>query len=243
MDIVGQVVKTYPEGDKFTLYVTDYTQNKNLYNYPFPDDSSGRDGDEFNYIHSRPRRRWPGPFGQMTLQITLWQPHAWFAQQNIKEDDFVHLQNIQVKPAKDSGMMEGAIRTDRVYPDKIQVRVIDRNEPDALVKDVLKRKMEYWRGIKAKRPFPDTESTTMGKKEQKKKQTQKKQKRPDQQSIKPSVPVKRDDLNTHSMQLKPSTSILASNHLLSTRPKPCCSMYFNQRYPAQRHPYHDSPRG
>lgn len=250
IDIVGQVVKTFPEGDRFTLYVTDYTRNVNLYNYPLTDESTGRDGDEFDYISSRPRKRWPGPFGQMTLQITLWEPHSWFARQNVKENDFVHLQNIRVKPSKYSGSMEGAIHTDRLYPDKIQVRVIDSNEPDELVKDVVRRKREYWKKINAKRQLPDSETPTRKKANTNtntntNKQVQEKQKNkdPNQQRMAPSVPIKRDELNTHSkdrtpIDIKPPS--LTISH--SSRPKPRRSMYIDQRHTAQRHPYRDLPR-
>lgn len=209
-DIVGQVVKTFPASyDRFTLYVTDYTHHKDLFNYTQEDDGAGRDGDPFGYAPRRQKREWPGPFGRMTIQITLYNPHAGFAQANVAEGNFVLLQNVHIKESKMHGRMEGVIHTDRVYKEKIYVSVIEDNEPNELVKEVLRRKREYWKRTKgdtrrsegnAKRQTSDNEGN-MSKRAKKKRQMEKKKKiqkdDPEQPKLTTTL-VKRDELNPSS---------------------------------------------
>ncbi|EEH20413.2 hypothetical protein PABG_02672 [Paracoccidioides brasiliensis Pb03] len=150
VDLVVEVVKTYPEDyQRFLLYVTDYTRNKQLYNY-VSEGGGSRDGDEYGYT-SRPKRDWPGPFGQMSLQVTLWEPHSHYARQNIKENDLVLLQNVNVKIGRMSGAMEGSLHTDRHYPEKVRVIPINDNDSEDDVKQLVRRKLEYWRRIRAEK--------------------------------------------------------------------------------------------
>lgn len=145
VDLITQVVKTFREQDKFLLYVTDYTTNKALFDYAQSnDDALDRPGDPYGYI-SRGKRRWQGPLGQMTLLVTLWHPHAYFAQENVKEDSYVYLSNVHIKPRRDNGMMEGKIHTDRMFPEKICVTLIEDDDDDPRVMELKKRKREYWR--------------------------------------------------------------------------------------------------
>ena len=145
-DLVGQVVKIYPHSDRVELYLTDYTANNLLFNYEWgqdDEDESVREGDAYNYV---PRfsssKKWPGPFGKMTLTITLWPPHAYFSRQNVKENDYVFLRNVHIKFSKDS-KLEGVLHSDRRYPDRIDVTILKDNESDDRVKDVLRRKRDY----------------------------------------------------------------------------------------------------
>ncbi|KAK2810288.1 hypothetical protein FQN50_003019 [Emmonsiellopsis sp. PD_5] len=233
VDLIVQVVKTYPEDyQRFQLYVTDYTENKQLFNYS--EDSHSRDGDEFNYT-TRPKRDWPGPMGQMTLQVTLWEPHSHFARQNVKENDFILLQNVNVKIGRMSSVMEGSLHTDRHYPEKVQVIPIDDNDSDEQTRDLVKRKIEYWKrmkggngrfgdnGSKRKAGGADTENLS---KNARKKQAQqrrkqeakeKKNKRDDDQpEIATSIQVvKRDELNTHIRAQKPTIPFRSISNILS----------------------------
>jgi hypothetical protein len=212
VDIVGQVVRTYPDDPRFTLYVTDYTQNKELFNYSLDSDNESRDGDEFNYTRQSKRRQWPGPFGRLTLQVTLWEPHACFARQNVKENDFVLLRNVLIKTGKTSGIMEGALHTDQVYPNKVNVILINDNEPDESAEQLVRRKLEYWKKVKAEKGRLEnqvdrrqTSGNEIQGKKGKKKQVQQKKKqdmRPaDQSEIVMSLPQKRNSLNTHSKNM------------------------------------------
>ncbi|ORY03214.1 hypothetical protein BCR34DRAFT_591641 [Clohesyomyces aquaticus] len=108
-DLSGEVVKKVPSDMRsLELHITDYTENSQL--YPNMEDN--------------PR---PGPVGQMTLLVKVWEPHAGYIYENIEEQDFVLLQNVQTKYSP-VGFLEGALRTDRYYPDKVCVRKLDQQD-------------------------------------------------------------------------------------------------------------------
>jgi len=149
-DIVGQVVKIYPNMGRLEMYLTDYTSNNLLYRYEWdkPGEQNAQYGDEFNYLSKQNRsQKWPGPYGQMTIMVTLWPPHSHFAQSNVKEGDYVLLQNARAKLDRDS-KMEAALNTDKLHPSKIKLRVLSDHSDDR-VKDVLRRKREYAEKFKA----------------------------------------------------------------------------------------------
>ena len=146
-DLVGQVVKLFPNNGRVELYITDYTTNSLLYNYVWdaPPETAldGRDGDEFNYApKSSGTKKWIGPYGKQTLTITLWPPHSEFAEANVEGMNFVYLRNVRIKFSKD-GKIEGSLHTDNRNPDRIDVQIIKRHEDDERVKNVLRRKLEY----------------------------------------------------------------------------------------------------
>ncbi|MCJ1388176.1 hypothetical protein MMC18_001021 [Xylographa bjoerkii] len=145
-DIVGQVVKLYPDDIKTELYITDYTSNGLLYNYEWgrgADDGTTRDGDAYGYAPRATKKKWQGPFGKLTLSVTLWDPHSRWAQANVKEGDFVFLRNVHIKWSKGS-KIEGVLHSDRQWPEKVDVSVLDIKENgDDRVKDVLRRKRDY----------------------------------------------------------------------------------------------------
>lgn len=145
VDLVGQVVKTFSEYDKYILYVTDYTEHRQLYDYAMV--CEGHAGDEFNF--TRAERKWPGPYGRMTLQVTLWEPHASFARQNVRKDDFLLLRNVHIKFGQSQDAMEGVLHTDRLYPKKVDIKPLDKDEPDERLRDLVKRKLQYWGRIGA----------------------------------------------------------------------------------------------
>ncbi|MCJ1431244.1 hypothetical protein MMC27_000595 [Xylographa pallens] len=145
-DVVGQVVKLYPDDIKTELYITDYTSNGLLYNYEWgrsADDGAAREGDAYGYAPRATNKNWQGPFGKLTLSVTLWTPHSSWTQANVKEGDFVFLRNVHIKYSRDS-KIEGVIHTDRQWPEKVDVSVLDSKEnADDRVKDVLRRKRDY----------------------------------------------------------------------------------------------------
>ena len=142
-DLVGQVVKLYPDNGKVELSVTDYTPNGLLYNYEWGRDdeiAEDREGDPYGHIPRAVSRKWRGPYGKMTLTVTLWDPHAHFAQTNVKEDQFVFLRNVHIKWSRDA-KVEGALHTDKRYPGRVDVTILDTDDPR--VRDVLRRKRDY----------------------------------------------------------------------------------------------------
>ena len=142
-DLVGQVVKIYPNTGRTELSITDYTSNSSLYNHVWDKDDGTRDGDGYDNAPRRSRVKWQGPCGSMTLVVTLWPPHSYWAQSNVRQDDFVLLKNVHIKYGG-SLKLEGSIHSDRRFPNKIEVSVLkDEDRTDERVKDVLRRKREY----------------------------------------------------------------------------------------------------
>lgn len=127
-DVYGYVVKTYPSRDNiYTVYITDYTTNPQLHDYVYGE------------------AKWSGPFGQQTIQVTLWDAHARYARNHIHEDQYVFLRNLQGKRG-DMGRLEGTLRGDRQSPDKVNIIKIDSQ--DSVIKSIKLRKSQYentWR--------------------------------------------------------------------------------------------------
>ncbi|KAL8714049.1 MAG: hypothetical protein Q9225_006652 [Loekoesia sp. 1 TL-2023] len=143
-DLVGQVVKVYPSNGVVELYLTDYSVNNLLYNYEWgrdDPDAEAPEADSFYTSASSTNRKWPGPFGKLTLTVSLFPPHSYFAQNNVKENQFVFLRNTRVKWSKD-GKMEGSLHTDRRNSDRIDITIL-KDHNDDRVKGVLRRKLEY----------------------------------------------------------------------------------------------------
>lgn len=149
-DIVGQVAKLYQDNDRSELYLSDYTSSELLWNYVDPKQQIENEGNRW-VSDTLENRDWPGPWGKMTLSVTLWSPHSYFANANVKLGDFVHLRNVHVKFSRDA-KMEGVLHTDRWYPDRTDVTILKNYENDDQVKDVLRRKRDYWNKYKSTLP-------------------------------------------------------------------------------------------
>lgn len=154
-DILGEVVKVYEGSGSMTVYLSDYTANNLFYNYVWGNAGAAepRDGDEFGYIKSKSKtaKEWPGPYGKMSIQITLFDNHA-----DLIRDEKVHakqwllLKNVQIKFGRMGGCLEGVLRGDRgAFEGKVQVRIIEQSgEPDQIDirwKDAVRRKHEWWK--------------------------------------------------------------------------------------------------
>jgi protection-of-telomeres protein 1 len=166
-DLAVEVIKKFPNSNgNLELYVTDYTPNPSLYDYPSPEDAEAdddfsryertdtpdspdsnhnwnRDGDAFSYIPNvtGTRRDWPGPSGRHTLQVELLPPHAGFARDRVREGDFIKLSNVRIKQGS-AGKMEGNIWTDQRYPDKIQVHPLIEEKA---LESLKNRRDNYWK--------------------------------------------------------------------------------------------------
>ncbi|KAI5209678.1 hypothetical protein E4T38_02358 [Aureobasidium subglaciale] len=148
-DLVVEVVKKFPDSyGNMELYVTDYTSNNLLYDYPAPNDADAeddynRDGDIYEYVSNvtGKRKNWSGPSGRHTLKIDLRPPHAGFARDKVKEGDFVMLSNVRIKKSN-AGKMEGNLWEDGRYPDKVCVHQL-RNGSEEL-KTLRNRRENYW---------------------------------------------------------------------------------------------------
>ncbi|KAK7191981.1 telomere-binding alpha subunit central domain-containing protein [Paraphaeosphaeria sporulosa] len=151
-DLIGEVVKTFwGTSDSVDLYVTDYTTNTELFLY-----EETTDCDVFGGGSSR--KPWPGPFGQMTIAIRTYEPHAGKARE-LKEGDFVYLQNVRTKLSA-MNKLEGAMHADPQYPEKICVRKLTHPAQLSALKE---RKEEYERKCATNRIAQD-EPTNVPKK-------------------------------------------------------------------------------
>ncbi|KAL2862755.1 telomere-binding alpha subunit central domain protein [Aspergillus lucknowensis] len=147
VDLIGEILKIHGnDSEKATLYFTDYTSNENIFQYLSDNDDNvdhGCEGDPFNYI-GRQRKKWNGPSGQMTIQITLWEPHASFVRGTFDVNDIVRLKNVRIKGSRvEGGSLEGVIHTNRDEPQRVNAFRVDlKNDPR--VQQLLARKAEYW---------------------------------------------------------------------------------------------------
>jgi protection-of-telomeres protein 1 len=144
VELLGEIRKIFSTDSRTELSITDYTSHPLLYDYHYGGDEDGRDGDQFGYIKDD-LKLWPGPWGTMTMSVTLWDAHHYFAVSSIKEGDFVYLRNIRIGLDRSESRLEGRCNGDKQHPSKVNVelrKAKDANQ-DELVKNLLRRKREY----------------------------------------------------------------------------------------------------
>lgn len=261
-DLVGQVVKLYPNNGRTELYITDYTSNTLLYAYEWgrEGEASSRDGDPYGYA-PRASNKWRGPFGKMTLTVTLWPPHSHFAHSDVKEDDFVSLRNVRIKYSADS-KVEGVLHTDRRYPDRIDITVLKDHQDDR-VKDVLRRKREYGKRFESQRQAFEKEARGEKRKQsdecdelskaqvKRKRRKQQKQQGQGQKTVEGKENVDetsgsvtpKDKLNKHSKPLHPTPYNPRTDPPPSLQYQPLNTHPASLRHPLPRNPpHHNSHR-
>jgi len=156
-DLIGEVIRLYERDGRVTLYLSDYTPHRLFYNNVWgdgEDESSTRDGDMYGYTKTRKKAEsdWPGPYGKLSIQVTVYDNHAAFIREQVKVKDWVILKNVHVKMGNQGGCLEGFLRGDRngwdAWEGKVQVKIIRRAEDaernDVRWKDGLRRKKEWW---------------------------------------------------------------------------------------------------
>jgi hypothetical protein len=135
VDLIGEVVKIYPQNsEKVLLYLSDYTTNKML-----PDHTPADDDPESDTFYYRSRKKWTGPSGQMSLPVTLWEPHASFARERVTENDIVSLSFVHIKENRRNTTLEASMHSARYN----NVRIVDA-EKNEHAKQLLRRKKNYW---------------------------------------------------------------------------------------------------
>ena len=148
-DLVVEIIKIYPCTDgSVEIYVTDYTHNGLLFHYINPEEESKDYGTESMYEYSgiQKKNRWPGPFGKMTLQIKVWPPHSSWLHENVKEENYVFLRNVRIKTSLDA-RLEGSLHADKQYSNRIDVQLLKLNDPEVI--QLLRRKQDYWKKLRA----------------------------------------------------------------------------------------------
>ncbi|KAI5846428.1 hypothetical protein DFP73DRAFT_545869 [Morchella snyderi] len=141
-NLIGLVVKTFSAAQNFTLYITDYSMNSMVHSYEWPGNNTAEEDEEGNFSRAkRGDRKWPGPWGQYTLQITLWDEHAVTARQILQESVgvYVGLKNVRAKKNGD-GNLEGVLHGGRVVGPGLYL--ID-DMRDQRVKDIIHREKAY----------------------------------------------------------------------------------------------------
>ncbi|KAK7749719.1 hypothetical protein SLS53_000298 [Cytospora paraplurivora] len=160
-DLIVQVVEApYDLGDRMTIWVSDYTKNEGFFDKisndsDWIDGKPIRDGDPYGYTskwsnHTNPMQadeKWLGPYGKRSMQVTCWEPHSDFVRNNVQAGDWIHLRNVQIDYGKNGSNIEGKLRTDRQYPSRLYVNVLDnrkdRETLDPRLLDAIRRKRDY----------------------------------------------------------------------------------------------------
>jgi hypothetical protein len=153
----------------------------------------------------------------MTIQIALWEPHASYARAKVKEGDFVSLRNVHPKISPNREL-EGLLHQDRMFPDRLQVAVIGEAESDDRLKDLVRRKQEYWKrmkkmgqnlGSKRQNSDEETNGNKKSKRERRREKAREETNQQQQEKTEPEQPklsttiALRDQLNTNSKCSKP----------------------------------------
>lgn len=111
------------------LKVSDYTPNKDLFLYVDPKQEPG-------LFH---KREWPGPYGQVTLEVRLYEPHAAWARANLAQNDFVYLRNVHIRRSL-KGFLEGAMHQDRQNLDQVDIRKL---QDKTVIEEIRQRQKTY----------------------------------------------------------------------------------------------------
>ncbi|PYH44006.1 telomere-binding alpha subunit central domain protein [Aspergillus saccharolyticus JOP 1030-1] len=211
VDLVGEVIKIYPnDSDKALLYLTDYTSNKDLHDYSpdtGEDNGEGCEGDTFNY-QRRFRKKWPGPAGQLSLAVTLWEPHAGYARQHVQENDIILLYNVHIRKNRINGRLEGVVHTNKTNSHAANVVVVQPHK-DPRAQQLLDRKTEYWESHSRKRKPADEDLPAKAPKKFKSKPRKKEAPEEGQQTLAPAV--------TSRSRYEANSNVRAGNPSVPTR--------------------------
>lgn len=160
VELLGEVRRIWSTDNHSELYVTDYTSNSRLYKYRSgaikdtsdDEDPSARDGDQYSYIkanNGHGDKPWPGPWGRMTIDVTLWDDHHYFAAKNVREGSFVYLRNVKIQNDRGDGRLRGKCHGEDQHVINVEVRKASDARNDEQMKALLRRKREYETKAKA----------------------------------------------------------------------------------------------
>jgi protection-of-telomeres protein 1 len=145
-DLVGQVVKVFQTSKGWVeIQFTDYTPNSLFYDRVYEDQVADDDNsDVYGYgnktADESDTRAWKGPFGKLTISITLFDENA---SRGAAADEWLLLKNVKICKS-DSGSLQGKLNADR---GRIMIQALDpTKEPlDPRLKEALQRKRDYWK--------------------------------------------------------------------------------------------------
>jgi protection-of-telomeres protein 1 len=139
-DVRAQVVNIYYNNiGAVDLKVTDYTSNENLFLYVDPDDE--------DYMFQQ--ISWKGPYGQFTLNVTLYGNNASWARDNLAVGDYVYLKNMRTKMSP-ANKLEGVLHDDRQRVSQVDIRKLVKASDIA---EINHRREEHEKGLTKKSAF------------------------------------------------------------------------------------------
>ncbi|POR35047.1 Uncharacterized protein TPAR_04760 [Tolypocladium paradoxum] len=155
-DTIVQIVRDpYDLGDKFTLWVSDYTENQLFFHFSFTGGNvaEGQVGDPHGYLakfsNGQQKAEWTGPFGKRSMQVTCYEPHASVIRnQGLSNGSWVSLRNMQLKFGHNGSNLEGYLREDR-GAQGIKINIVPLNpteDPESVspqLKNAIRRKRDY----------------------------------------------------------------------------------------------------
>ncbi|EGX91443.1 telomere-binding alpha subunit central domain protein [Cordyceps militaris CM01] len=155
VDVIAEVVKTpYDDGEKFTLWISDYTEHSNFFNFAIKSlESHTRSTRNYNGDSRATEADWAGPYGKRSMQITCWEPHAEAIRTNkITLGSWVAIRNLQIKFGRNSSNLEGFLRGDQRYPNRVYISKldyeVDGDSMDPKFKDTIRRRRDYEKEMK-----------------------------------------------------------------------------------------------
>ncbi|OAA66122.1 telomere-binding alpha subunit central domain protein [Cordyceps fumosorosea ARSEF 2679] len=148
VDVIAEVVKEpYDLGDRFTLWISDYTEHSNFFNFTHNLDNLRADPYNYTVGSKTTDNDWKGPYGKRSLQITCWEPHAEAIKANkITVGSWVSIRNLQIKWGRNSNNLEGFLRGDQRFPTKVYISLLnidDRDSMDDRLIETLRRRRDY----------------------------------------------------------------------------------------------------
>lgn len=161
ISFIGRLAKDpYDEGDKLTLWVSDYTENQAFFRHTFEGVQSLRN-DPYGYTsheNNTATQKWVGPFGKRSIQITCYEPHAGYLRdEQVGAGQWLFLRNVQIKLGHNGANLEGKLREDRgAMAGRINVEILDtlgqdgdKDSIDPRFKDAVRRWRAYEKVKKA----------------------------------------------------------------------------------------------
>ena len=148
-DILGEVIKVFDsQTGALTVYLTDYTENAQFFHHSWGETGQPADarvGDEYGYTKSKTKKvdEWPGPFGKLSIQLTMFDENAEFVREKVKVGQWILLSNVRMKYGKTGEILEGALHSEG---DRVMVQVMElggeSGAVDSRLKEAVHRKWD-----------------------------------------------------------------------------------------------------
>ncbi|KAL7925335.1 hypothetical protein ACQKWADRAFT_330217 [Trichoderma austrokoningii] len=155
-DVIVQLVKQpFDNGDRITLWVSDFTENDGFFQFSWKGSviRSDKPADHDDYEYAMPDGagsggEWKGPFGKRSMQVTCFDQHAaYIRDQGLSTGSWVMLRNLNIKYGRNGGNLEGFLRGEQNSSSTriniSQMDITDTESPDHRLKEAVRRKRDY----------------------------------------------------------------------------------------------------